>query len=258
MNNKELTKQRLEIALLFAKQSTCIHRKVGAVIAKDGMIIGTGYKDVPEGEKNCLEHKDCPFDQDCCDTSQCRAVHAAADAIISASKSRMEGATIYLAAIGEDGALADPQPCLECRRLIKRAGIKTAIGMDPVTGQPETLDLSTHNRPARSPVELDKLKKMRVEAIKKAWRQRMQETAQMTISKRQAETLHLFSQLLRLEQEPFIKFHQLERTFPILFESMDIWKILREYHVGCSGGRGNGKHYEYVFFISGESEAGEV
>lgn len=243
----------LKAAQVPAAYSTCIHRRVGAVIVKNGIFVSSGYKAVPKGETGCRECNSCACEQASWDLTQCRAIHAAASAILSACKNELEGATIYLAAMDQDGKPLDPQPCLSCRRLLKQVGIQRAIGLDPATGSPKLLDLSTCDDNPK-PLTLSEIKRKRMDAIRKAWSRKMQDMAQISISKRQMEVIHLFSQLLRLEYEQTIRFHQIERTFPILFESLDLWNILREYDVGCSGGRGADRHYDYVLYLSSEPD----
>ena len=58
---------------------------------------------------------------------KCVAVHAECNAIISASRQEMLGATLYLAGFESGVPIEDPQPCMICNRLIKNAGIENVI-----------------------------------------------------------------------------------------------------------------------------------
>ena len=123
----------LGIAEAVAKRSTCLRRQYGAVIVKNDEIISTGYNGAPRGETNCCERGECwralnniPHGEK---YEACVSVHAEQNAIISASRSEMIGATLYLVGF-EDGRKMPPEdvkPCDICRRLIKNAGILRVI-----------------------------------------------------------------------------------------------------------------------------------
>lgn len=122
----------LSIAEAVLTRSTCLRRKYGAVIVKDDEIISTGYNGSPRGAKNCCdtgycyrEHERIPHGER---YEACCAVHAEANAIISAPRREMIGATLYLAGKEADGSpIYDAKPCLMCERLIVNAGIKEVI-----------------------------------------------------------------------------------------------------------------------------------
>lgn len=122
----------LGIAEAVLKRSTCIRRKYGAVIVKDDEIISTGYNGAPRGWENCCdagfcfrEHEGIPHGER---YEACRSVHGEANAIISASRRDMIGATLYLAGQEADGSsIEDAEPCAMCKRLIINAGIKEVI-----------------------------------------------------------------------------------------------------------------------------------
>ena len=97
----------LNIAKAVAARSTCLRRQYGAVIVADDEIIATGYNGAPRGEANC-----------------CVAVHAEQNAIISAPRRAMRGATLYLACLDDS---IDPAPCNICDRMIKNAGITRVV-----------------------------------------------------------------------------------------------------------------------------------
>ena len=123
----------LDIAESVLERGTCLRRNYGAIIVKNDEIVATGYTGAPRGRKNCddmgfcmREHLQIPSGQR---YELCRSVHAEANAIISAQRSDMIGANLYLA--GKDvktGAMIDyPESCSMCRRLIINAGIDTVV-----------------------------------------------------------------------------------------------------------------------------------
>lgn len=121
----------LGIAAQVAKRSTCIRRQYGAVIVRDDMIISTGYNGSPRGETNCCDIGTCWREQNNIPHGeryeQCKAVHAEMNAIISAARTDMIGATLYLAG-WENGQRVNAVPCLLCDKMIKQAGIERVIG----------------------------------------------------------------------------------------------------------------------------------
>jgi dCMP deaminase len=147
VTDKRITKDEyyLGIAAAVAKRSTCLKRRYGAVIVKNDEIIATGYNGNPRGMYNCQDIGECkrihkPHNSG--DYSDCNAVHAEQNAMISASRSEMIGATLYL--YGEEPVEiclvpASPfkqkfwspitaTPCPICERMIKNAGINKVIG----------------------------------------------------------------------------------------------------------------------------------
>ena len=128
------TNYYLGIAAEVAKRSTCLRRQYGAIIVNHDEIIATGYNGAPRGEENCCDKGYCwreanniPHGQQ---YEKCVAVHAEMNAIISAARKDMLGATLYLAG-WEDGKRIDvAEPCEICRKLIKNAGIKRVINRE--------------------------------------------------------------------------------------------------------------------------------
>ncbi len=125
----------LEIAKAVAKRSTCLHRQYGAVIVNHDEIIATGYNGAPRGEANCCDigicykdSHDFPRDPKASvhgnQYGSCVAVHAEQNAIISAARKDMQGATLYLASLDE---AVTPAPCNFCDRMIKNAGITKVV-----------------------------------------------------------------------------------------------------------------------------------
>jgi len=103
----------MAIAQLLALRSTCLRNQIGAVIAKQGRIISTGYNGVPSGLPHCTPDI-CNEDGPCT-----RTVHAEANAIVHAAKVgiKTDYATLYTTI----------SPCLDCAKLIINAGIDTVI-----------------------------------------------------------------------------------------------------------------------------------
>lgn len=115
MDNSEkqnkLDMRYLRMARIWAENSYCTRRKVGALIVKDKMIISDGYNGTPSGFDNVCEDNDghtFPY-----------VLHAEANAItkVSRSNNSSEGATLYVTAA----------PCIECAKLIIQAGIKRVV-----------------------------------------------------------------------------------------------------------------------------------
>ena len=123
----------LDIAQTVAERSTCLRRCYGAILVRNDEIIATGYNGAPRGRKNCVDLNYCTREALNIPSGQryelCRSVHAEANCIISASRSEMLGATLYMACVNPaDGALIpDSTSCSMCRRLIINAGIEKVV-----------------------------------------------------------------------------------------------------------------------------------
>ena len=125
----------MEMAHVIAGWTSCYRpgRSIGCVIVKDKRIMTTGYNGAPRGRKNCVDLGYCTREQLKVPRGEryelCRSVHAEANAIISAQRRDMVGATIYL--VGRDargGALLhDATSCPMCRRMIINAGIDEVV-----------------------------------------------------------------------------------------------------------------------------------
>lgn len=126
----------LDIAQTVAERCTCLRKKFGAIIVKDDVIVSTGYNGAPRGRKNCSDLGYCMRDKLNIPRGEryelCRSVHAEANAIISAARERMLGATIYMACIDAktDELVAGTNSCMMCKRLIINAGISQVIIRD--------------------------------------------------------------------------------------------------------------------------------
>lgn len=123
----------LDIAETVLERGTCLRRNYGAIIVKNDEIVSTGYTGTPRGRVNCCDIGKCERQRLGIPSGQryelCRSVHAEANAIISASRRDMIGATLYLACREKDtGELYTyAEPCSMCKRLIINAGISTVI-----------------------------------------------------------------------------------------------------------------------------------
>lgn len=123
----------LDIADAVLERSTCLRRKYGAIIVRSDEIISTGYNGAPRGRRNCSDLGGCTRETLHIPSGEryelCRSVHAEANAIISAARRDMVGATLYL--VGRDaqtGALLhDATSCPMCRRMIINAGIDEVV-----------------------------------------------------------------------------------------------------------------------------------
>lgn len=133
MERKDKVSYYLDIAEAVCGRSTCLRRKFGAIIVKNDEIISTGYNGAPRGRANCTDLNYCFRERLGIPRGEryelCRSVHAEANAIISASRRDMLGATLYLACKDAkterlDGAV---EPCSMCKRLILNAGISQVI-----------------------------------------------------------------------------------------------------------------------------------
>ena len=126
----------LDIAQAIAERSTCLRRCYGAIIVQNDEIIATGYNGAPRGRLNCSDIGRCTRERLKIPSGEryelCRSVHAEANAIISASRKDMIGATLYLT--GRDSLTGEllraATPCSMCRRMIINAGISTVIARD--------------------------------------------------------------------------------------------------------------------------------
>ena len=129
----------LGIALAVSKRSTCLRRHYGCIIVKNDEIIATGYNGSPRGELNCcdIHNGKCPRVNEPHNSgnySDCPAVHAEQNAMLSASRKDMIGATMYLA--GEEVyadtemEIKDAVPCPVCERMIANAGIVKVISKE--------------------------------------------------------------------------------------------------------------------------------
>lgn len=136
MERVSKTNYYLDIAQTVAKRSTCLRKHYGAIIVKDDSIVSTGYNGAPRGRKNCSDLNYCMRDKLNIPRGEryemCRSIHAEANAIISASREEMNGATIYISCIDpKTGELASGMSCCAmCKRQVINAGIEKVIVRD--------------------------------------------------------------------------------------------------------------------------------
>lgn len=111
LKQEVLDKRYLRMARIWAENSYCQRRKVGAIIVKDSMIISDGFNGTPSGFENICEDE----------TGHTKpyVLHAEANAItkVARSNNSSNGATLYVTA----------SPCLECSKLIIQAGITRVV-----------------------------------------------------------------------------------------------------------------------------------
>ena len=111
--NKQLLldSRYLRMAQIWAENSYCRRRQVGALLVKDKMIISDGYNGTPVGFENICEEDD--------DHTKPYVLHAEANAItkLARSSNNSDGSTLYVTA----------SPCIECAKLIIQAGIKRVV-----------------------------------------------------------------------------------------------------------------------------------
>jgi len=136
MERRDKINYYLDIAEAVCARSTCMRRKFGAIIVKNDEIISTGYAGAPRGRKNCTELGYCFREKMNIPRGEryekCRSVHSEANAIISASRRDMIGATLYL--VGKDATtgelVKDANCCAMCKRMVINAGIEKVIVRD--------------------------------------------------------------------------------------------------------------------------------
>lgn len=113
----------MEMADLVAGWSSCLRRRVGAVIVRDKRILTTGYNGAPAGIPSCVERGQCLRELQHIPSGTrhelCYAIHAEQNAIIQAARmgARIEGATLY----------CTHQPCVICTKMIINAGIARIV-----------------------------------------------------------------------------------------------------------------------------------
>ena len=107
----DLDVRYMRMARIWAENSYCKRRRVGALIVKDKMIISDGYNGTPSGFENVCEDEN--------NVTEPYVLHAEANAItkIARSGNNSDGATLYVTT----------SPCIECAKLIIQAGIRRVI-----------------------------------------------------------------------------------------------------------------------------------
>ena len=136
MERRDKINYYLDIAETVSKRSTCLRRIYGAVIVKNDEIISTGSVGAPRGRKNCSDLNYCLREKMAIPRGEryelCRSVHAEANAIISAAREKMLGATLYLVGFEMPGYeyIVNSNSCAMCKRLIINAGIEQVVIRD--------------------------------------------------------------------------------------------------------------------------------
>jgi dCMP deaminase len=108
---RQLDIRYLKMARIWAENSYCVRRQVGALIVKDKMIISDGYNGTPSGFENICEND--------MGVTKPYVLHAEANAITKVAKSanNCDGGTLYVTT----------SPCMECSKLIIQAGIRRVV-----------------------------------------------------------------------------------------------------------------------------------
>ena len=108
---RRLDLRYLRMARIWAENSYCHRRQVGALVVKDKMIISDGYNGTPSGFENVCEDDD--------NVTKPYVLHAEANAItkLARSSNNSDGSTLYVT----------DAPCIECSKLIIQAGIKRVV-----------------------------------------------------------------------------------------------------------------------------------
>ena len=148
MDRRDKNSYYLDIAETVIERGTCVRRNFGAIIVKNDEIISTGYVGAPRGRKNCCDIGKCIREELNIPRGTryelCRSVHAEANAIISASRKDMMGATLYLACrdckTGE--LVAGTSCCSMCKRMVINAGIEKVVIRDDKDNY-RTIDVSS-------------------------------------------------------------------------------------------------------------------
>jgi len=114
IKQRKIDERYLRMAKIWAENSYCKRRQVGALIVKDQMIISDGYNGTPSGFENICEDEN--------NVTKPYVLHAEANAItkVAASNNNSKEATIYITS----------SPCIECAKLIIQAGIKRVVFAD--------------------------------------------------------------------------------------------------------------------------------
>ncbi|MBO8473020.1 MAG: dCMP deaminase family protein [Bacteroidetes bacterium] len=114
MSENKFDRRYLEMARVWAKNSYCKRRQVGALIVKENMIISDGYNGTPSGFENVCEDE--------YGVTKPYVLHAEANAITKVAKSgnSSRGATLYVTT----------SPCMECAKLIIQSGISRVVYSD--------------------------------------------------------------------------------------------------------------------------------
>ncbi|HEX9062194.1 MAG TPA: cytidine deaminase [Clostridia bacterium] len=136
MERRDKHNYYLDIAETVLERGTCLRRNYGSIIVKNDEIISTGYSGAPRKRRNCIDTGFCMREKLNVPRGQmyelCRSVHSEVNAIISAARRDMIGATLYL--VGRDAKTGDiienANSCSMCKRIIINSGITTVVIRD--------------------------------------------------------------------------------------------------------------------------------
>jgi len=115
----------MEVAQVVAKRSTCLRRRIGAILVKDKRILATGYNGAPSGLRHCDE-VGCLREELKVPSGErheiCRALHAEQNALVQAAHYgiSVKGATLY----------TTTEPCILCAKMLINAGISRIVYMN--------------------------------------------------------------------------------------------------------------------------------
>lgn len=136
MERRDKHNYYLDLAEVVLLRCTCLRRHYGAVIVKNDEVISTGYVGSPRGRKNCTDLGYCVRQKLNIPRGEryelCRSVHAESNAIISASRDKMLGASIYLVGkeVESGEYVKNTSCCSMCKRLVINAGIEKVFVRD--------------------------------------------------------------------------------------------------------------------------------
>ncbi len=136
MERRDKVNYYLDLAQTVSQRCTCLRRHYGSVIVKNDEVVATGYVGAPRGRKNCTDLGYCIRTKLNIPRGEryelCRSVHSEANAIISAERKNMIGATLYLCGVEADNGrfIEKAMPCSMCKRMIINSGIDRVVIRD--------------------------------------------------------------------------------------------------------------------------------
>ncbi|MCK8824591.1 deoxycytidylate deaminase [Fuchsiella alkaliacetigena] len=136
----------MELTAVVAKRSTCLRRKVGAILVRDKRVLATGYNGAPSGLEHCQEagcireSKEIPSGQR---HELCRGLHAEQNAIIQAA--------LHGISIDEAVLYSTHQPCILCTKMLINTGVKRIVFIG------EYPDQLANNMLAEAGIEVQKM-----------------------------------------------------------------------------------------------------
>ena len=119
MERRDKVNYYLDLAEMVSQRSTCLRKHYGAVIVNNDEVISTGYVGAPRGRKNCSDIGRCIREELHVPRGEryelCHSVHAEANALISASRERMIGASLYLTGVATPETWSAQNSCSRLR-----------------------------------------------------------------------------------------------------------------------------------------------